>query len=229
MRSSVSAKRLRGSSPKRSQAAAHQLDDDCPVPQPPTHAAGRIRPPARWAATTPLASTKDDRAARSTGIAFPLSPVSEVENCCRVRRARLVTLAFMELNEPLPRLLRLRGMVARSVPPDGNAVGSSDAPGLTDAYNRLRDAACETAAQLGLDPDEFDRELPALPSAADPRTAGMATQRAMLASARSAATSLRALAGYVEGLIEAVVLEQKITMEQVQAAREAARQPPGFR
>lgn len=135
----------------------------------------------------------------------------------------------MDLNEPLPRLLRLRGMVARSVPADEAGLVSTDAPGLTDAYNRLRDSVCESAAPLGLDPEEFDRELPALPPAADPRMSGLATQRAMVANARSAATSLRALAGYVEGLIEAVVLDQQITMEQVQAAREAARQPPGFR
>jgi hypothetical protein len=51
----------------------------------------------------------------------------------------------------------------------------------------------------------------------------------MASQAKSAATSLRALAGYVEGLIEAVVLDPQITMERVQAAREAARQPPGFR
>ena len=88
---------------------------------------------------------------------------------------------------------------------------------------------CEIAAQLGIEPEEFDRELPALPPAPNPRTAGMATQRVMVANAKSAATSLRALAGYVEGLIEAVVLEQNITMDQVEAAREAARQPPGFR
>jgi hypothetical protein len=120
-------------------------------------------------------------------------------------------------------------MVARSVPPDGADVGSADAPGLTDGFNRLRDSVCEIAAQLGIEPEEFDRELPALPPAADPRTTGMATQRAMIAAAKTAATSLRSLAGYVEGLIEAVVLDQNITMEQVQAAREAARQPPGFR
>ena len=48
------------------------------------------------------------------------------------------------------------------------------------------------------------------------------------ARAKEAATALRSLAGHVEGLIEAVVLDQKITMDQVQAAREAARQPPGF-
>ena len=39
----------------------------------------------------------------------------------------------------------------------------------------------------------------------------------------------QSLAGHLEGLIEAVVLDQRITMEQVQAAREAARQPPGFK
>lgn len=46
--------------------------------------------------------------------------------------------------------------------------------------------------------------------------------------ASHAATLLRSLAGYVEGMIEAVALDQQLTMEQVQAAREAARQPRGF-
>src|SRR4051794_11360984 len=119
----------------------------------------------------------------------------------------------MDLNDPLPRLLRLRGMIARSVPPDETQLTTTDAPGLTDAYNRLRLAACETAAQLGLDPDEFDRDLPALREPPDPRMTGMITQRAITASAKTAATSLRSLAGYVEGLIEAVVLEQQLTME----------------
>jgi hypothetical protein len=120
-------------------------------------------------------------------------------------------------------------MVARCVPTRDAELAGSDAPGLTDAYNRLRLAACEAAATLGLDPDEFDRDLPSLPPAANPRATGMATHREMLAHAKTAATNLRALAGYVEGLIEAVVLENQISMEQVQAAREAARQPPGFR
>jgi hypothetical protein len=135
----------------------------------------------------------------------------------------------VDLNEPLPRLLRLRGMVARSVPPDNAKVDSTDAAGLTDAYNRLRDAVNEAAAQVGIDPEEFNRELPPLAPAAG-LGAMMPEQMLRAASqAKAAATSLRALAGYVEGLIEAVVLDQQITMEQVQAAREAARQPPGFR
>jgi hypothetical protein len=137
--------------------------------------------------------------------------------------------AAVDLNEPLPRLLRLRGMVARSVPSENAKVDPTDAAGLTDTYNRLRDAVNETAAQLGIDPEEFASELPPR-AAASGRGAMMAQDMLRMASqAKSAATSLRALAGYVEGLIEAVVLEQKISMDQVKAAREAAKQPPGFR
>jgi hypothetical protein len=76
---------------------------------------------------------------------------------------------------------------------------------------------------------EFDRELPALARAGEPGMVMPEQMLRMASQAKSAATSLRALAGYVEGLIEAVVLDPQITMERVQAAREAARQPPGFR
>ena len=132
----------------------------------------------------------------------------------------------MDLNQPLPRLMRLRGMVARTVPPDDATITGAD-QGLIETYNRLRGAVRELAVSLSIDGQEFDRELPVLPpvsvafgpmnvieSAKDPKTA---------------AATLRSLAGYVEGLIEAVVLEEQITMEQIEAAREAARQPPGFR
>lgn len=137
----------------------------------------------------------------------------------------------MDLNEPLPRLLRLRGMVARSIPADEATVTNTDAPGLIDAYNRLRDSARKVASDLNLDVQEFDLELPPLPPfegehmlSSDPRTLPITKARAKVA-----ATALRSLAGHVEGLIEAVVLDQQITMDQVRAAREAARQPPGFK
>lgn len=136
----------------------------------------------------------------------------------------------MDLNEPLPRVLRLRGMVVRSIPADEATVTNTDAPGLIDAYNRLRDSARKVASDLSLDVDEFDLELPPLPPfegehmlASSPRMLPIAKARA-----KTAATALRSLAGHVEGLIEAVVLHEQITMEQVEAARAAARQPPGF-
>ena len=137
----------------------------------------------------------------------------------------------MDLNEPLPRLLRLRGMVSRSIPAGEATVTNTDAPGLIDAYNRLRDSVRKVASDLNLDADKFDLELPPLPPfegehtlELDPRWMSVTKARA-----KTAATALRSLAGHLEGLIEAVVLDQRITMEQVQAAREAARQPPGFK
>jgi hypothetical protein len=133
----------------------------------------------------------------------------------------------MNPNDPLPRLLRLRGMVARSVPGDATELTYKDAGALADAYIRLREPVRKFAVDLGVDATEFDAELPQLAMPRDP----IATRTVMLklgSDASRAAALLRSLAGYVEGLIEAVVLEEKITTAQVEAAREAARQPPGF-
>jgi hypothetical protein len=136
----------------------------------------------------------------------------------------------MDLNEPLPRLLRLRGMVVRSVPGEDAKLGQTDAHALTDAYIRLREAVRKVALDLGESEAAFDGPLPAKSPLTQHVTVGPSAQSVVLASAATdAASLLRALAGYIEGLIETVVLEQKISMEQVQAAREAARQPPGFR
>jgi hypothetical protein len=119
-------------------------------------------------------------------------------------------------------------MVARSIPSDVAKVVSTDAPGLIDAYNRLRHSVREVSADLRLNPGEFDLELPSLQSFEGDHMLGPERMMAMTARAKAAAISLRSLAGHVEGLIEAVVLDEQITMEQVQAAREAARQPTGF-
>jgi hypothetical protein len=135
---------------------------------------------------------------------------------------------IVDLNEPLPRLMRLRGMVARSVPPDDAKITHSDAAGLADAYIRLRESVRSVAVDLGADNDEFASVLPPLEPPRTPSPAASVLLK-VASEASRAANLLRSLAGYVEGLIEAVVLEQQITMEQVQAAREAARQPPGFR
>lgn len=122
-------------------------------------------------------------------------------------------------------------MIARSIPPDEASVTNTDAPGLIDAYNRLRDSARQVATDLNLDAAEFDLELPALPPFEGEHTLAMDHRWISVTKARAktAATALRSLAGHTEGLIEAVVLDQQISIEQVQAAREAARQPPGFR
>jgi hypothetical protein len=71
--------------------------------------------------------------------------------------------------------------------------------------------------------------LPALNEVTEPPRMDPTNMAILTSTAKTAATSLRSLAGYVEGLIEAVVLDEEVSMEQVQAAREAARQPPGFR
>ena len=54
-------------------------------------------------------------------------------------------------------------MVSRSIPADEATVTNTDAPGLIDAYNRLRESVRKVANDLQLDVDEFDLELPPLP------------------------------------------------------------------
>jgi hypothetical protein len=149
-----------------------------------------------------------------------------------VRSRFICTLPYspgVDLNEPLPRLLRLRGMVTRSVPPDEAKIGPYDAPGLIDAYIRLRDAVRDVATGLGVNAEEFNRELPSLEPFGGDHLFGASWLPVTTSRARTAATLLKSLVGCVEGLIETVVLSQQITMEQIQAAREAARHPPGFR
>jgi hypothetical protein len=138
----------------------------------------------------------------------------------------------VDTDEPLPRLLRLRGMVARSVPEED--VKATDAYGLTESYLRLRASARSVATDLGISGEGFDAELPEIASV--PPESSLQGPRDLIdtrhnetTKASHAASLLKQLAGYVEGLIEAVVLDQRLDMEQVRAAREAARQPLGFR
>ncbi|HEX8205595.1 MAG TPA: hypothetical protein VF587_06005 [Solirubrobacteraceae bacterium] len=136
----------------------------------------------------------------------------------------------MDLNEPLPRLLRLRGMVAQAAPsPDAN-VDQFSAEGLVGGYNSLRDAVAQASAELGVSADEFPAQFARLDAMENVRLGhGPRAHIDAMNAAKTAALQLRKLVGYIEGLIEAVVLDQQISMEHVQAAREAARQPPGFR
>jgi hypothetical protein len=120
-------------------------------------------------------------------------------------------------------------MVARAVPPEDARLTNTDELGLTDGYNRMRNSVRTFIAELNLDAGEFDQEFPPLMAAQAPHRIGMPDIQMGTSRAKNAATLLRSLAGYVEGLIEAVVLDQEISLQQIEAAREAARQPPGFR
>jgi hypothetical protein len=119
-------------------------------------------------------------------------------------------------------------MVARSVPESD--VKSTDAYGLTESYLRLRVSVRSASIDLGGSEESFDAEFPQIESVSPNYPAvGGRIMMDMTSKASHAATLLRQLAGYVEGLIEAVVIEQRLDVAQIQAAREAARQPVGFR
>jgi hypothetical protein len=136
----------------------------------------------------------------------------------------------MDPQDPLPRLLRLRRMVVRALPEDSGKVGAADTYGLTESYNRLRDAVRSLNADTGGSDHIFDAELPPIPevSAQYPAGGPRVTQE-WASKGRHAAVMLRQLAGWVEGMVESTVIDQKLSQEQIKAAQEAARQPPGFR
>jgi hypothetical protein len=135
------------------------------------------------------------------------------------------------MNAPLPRLLRLRAALAEALPHDD--VKDTDAEGLAATYQRLRSVARSLAGDLGVSEEEFDAQFPEMAGRPMPG-GGSAYEWAQRGKhnesvARSAATSLRQLAGFLGRLIEAVALDEKITVEQIAAAREAARPSFGFR
>jgi len=191
----------------------------------PTHRAPQS---ARRHSLGVISPVQPDRRPSRDGAPAPVCRPVDLRAYVRNAHANPKSCDPMNLNDPLPRLLRLRGSLARSVPADGAKLGYQDAAGLADAYIRLRPQARQLGISLGLDAEEFDSEFPTIQAPQTP----IPVPEVMLevgSDASRAATLLRTLAGHVEGLIEAVVLDQRITMEQVQAAREAARQPAGFR
>jgi hypothetical protein len=175
---------------------------------------------------------------RPTNQIQPLAPTFADKTDCSASQSRLgehrferdcVTLQPMDVNDPLSRLLRLRGMLAESLPEE--KVESSDAEALTGAYERARTLALSIAVDVGADTIEFESQFPE--SAGKPehmRNQVQAVRTAMHneSVAKTAATLLRQLGGYAGGLIEAIALDQNITAKQVEAAREAARPPLGF-
>jgi len=132
---------------------------------------------------------------------------------------------------PLPRLLRLRGALAEALPSDD--VKDVDASALAETYERLRRQAESLANELGVASDEFDGQFPEVagrPVAMDGPMHTWAQRKMHNESvARTAATLLRQLAGFLGGLIEAQALVQQITADEMAAAREPARPPVGFR
>jgi hypothetical protein len=124
----------------------------------------------------------------------------------------------VELNDPLPRLLRLRGALEQSLE-DPATIDPFSMDGLRDGYSRLRAQARALAVDLGIDADEFDAIFPEHASAEGGN---------QIAIAKAAASLLRQLDGYLGGLIQTQAINQHITVEQLELAREAARRPPGF-
>jgi hypothetical protein len=86
----------------------------------------------------------------------------------------------------------------------------------------LRDATrCdgELAVSLGIEHGEFEALFPEEATASD---------HDPISIAKPAATLLRQLDDYLDGLIQATAINEQVTLEQLKVAREAARRPPGF-
>ena len=135
----------------------------------------------------------------------------------------------METNDPFARLMRLSGALQAALP---DQVKETDARGLSESYVRLRAACRLVSLDIGVTEEEFDAQFPE--SAGSPFDGpGSLHQQAQRTKsnetvARNAATLLRQLAGHVSGLLELEAINQDISQEQLEAAREAGRPSVGF-
>lgn len=127
----------------------------------------------------------------------------------------------MDATDPLPQLLRLHGSVTRVVPADSVKLTSANAAGLADAYTSTRASARRLAIALGVDADEFDQEIADLPPSRLANIRGPRAQMELAEHAASAASRLRLLRGYLEGLLAMSVLTEDLTAEQAAAIERA--------
>src|SRR6202035_4040129 len=102
----------------------------------------------------------------------------------------------MEMRDPLPRLLRLRGAIEQSVEAPGT-ITPFWMGGLKNSYTRLRPQVRDVATSIGVEPDEFDAIFPEQVES---------QQRNDLSFAKAAAALLRQLDGYLDGLIETTAI-----------------------
>lgn len=136
----------------------------------------------------------------------------------------------MKADDPFPRLLRLSAALQAALPDE---VKNTDAVGLSESYVRLREACRRLSVDLGVPEQEFDAQFP--PNAGQPSTGAVSLhQQAQRAQqnesvARTAATLLRQLAGFLTGMLEAEAINLDISQAQLATAREAGRLPVGFR
>lgn len=133
---------------------------------------------------------------------------------------------LMDMNDPLAQLIRLRGALDASTPPPGTKLDQTNV-GLIELYERSRATAADLCQEVGVNPEEIDARMP--PFQRTPEEYGPRQMLNDIKDANTAATMLRDLTGYLGGVIEALALSQQITQQQIEAAREAARQPTGFR
>src|SRR5262249_49368208 len=124
----------------------------------------------------------------------------------------------METSDPLARLLRLRGAIERSLE-DPATIDAFSADGLNDSYRRLRAQARELVVECEVDADEVDALFP---------EQATAEGAAAIAIAKAAASLLRQLDGYLGGIVQTQAINARLTLEQLELAREAARPPLGF-
>jgi hypothetical protein len=132
------------------------------------------------------------------------------------------------MSEPdLGRLLRLHGAVkaAADVQPTGDA-----APILTSSYIRLREQALELVDDERR--AEVEATFPAidiveLPENAHPRLANRLEVTGGPA-ARTAHGLLVQLAGWLDGYVAALTLEERMRLEASERVRQERRRPPGF-
>lgn len=127
----------------------------------------------------------------------------------------------MDATDPLPQLLRLHGSVTRVAPNAGATLTAADAAGLADAYASTRASARRLALALGVDAEQFDEEISDLTPLQHANMRGPRAQLEQAQHAASAASRLRLLRGYLEGLLAMSVLTEDLSAEQAAAIERA--------
>lgn len=121
----------------------------------------------------------------------------------------------MEMNDPLPRLLRLRGAIEGSMEAP-ETITPFSMSGLKASYVRLRPQVADVAESLGVESEEFDAMFPESVIVEEGR------QRNDLVWAKSAAGLLQQLDRYLGALIEITVLKEQVPADSMSRARAAA-------
>jgi hypothetical protein len=126
------------------------------------------------------------------------------------------------LDTKLAQLLVLREMVAGALPE--RPPSDVDAHRLTESYIRLRAEARRLAEAANISLEDFDRRLPTIELAGERRFRQPPGEvQALLSAAAEAAGLLRQLEGWMNGVFDAIALDEGHDLAEIERARSERR------